>query len=302
MRIPRLKIFVLALVAAAGATATVALASPRQATDNRTAVQRAFDKTSKVASGRFSFTAKLSGGGVAGTGFAVSGTGAFDTKHQAATLSVNLGALSTLLGGATGGLAIPSTLEIVAVKNTVYVHVPALAAKVSPGAEWLKFDAKSAQKSLPKGVNPGQLKTDPKQALKVLNGAMSVHKVGSTTVRGTSTTHYTVSVDVTKVVTGLVPKAADRASTLKSLKAANVKTVSLDVYVDGSGMVRRVSGGLKKVKIDAGTPALSVLVSVDLYGFGQPVQVSAPPASKTADGSKVLSQLAGALGGSGTGG
>ena len=35
MRIPRLKIFVLALVAAVGATATVALAAPRQATDNR---------------------------------------------------------------------------------------------------------------------------------------------------------------------------------------------------------------------------------------------------------------------------
>ena len=300
MRIPRLKIFVLALVAAVGATATVALAAPRQATDNRAAVQRALDKTSKVASGRFAFSVKLAGGGV--SGFAVSGTGAFDTKHKAATVSVNLGALSTLLGGATGGLAIPSTLDVVALNNTVYVHIPALAAKVSPGAEWLKFDSKSVQKSLPKGVNPGQVTTDPKQALKVLNGAISVHKVGSTTVRGSSTTHYVVSVDATKVVTGLVPKAADRASTLKSLRAANVKTVSLDVYVDSSGLVRRVSGGLTKVKVGQGTPAVSATLSVDLFGFGHPVSVSAPPASKTADGSKVLSQLSGALGGGGTGG
>jgi hypothetical protein len=302
MRNPRLKIFVLALVAAVGATATVAVASPRRATDNRAAVQRAFDKTSNVASGSFSFTVKLAGGGVAGAGFAVSGTGAFDTKHKAATVSINLGALASVLGGATGGLAIPSTIDVVALNNTVYVHIPALAAKVSPGAEWLKFDSKSVQKSLPKSVNPGQVKTDPMQALKVLNGAISVHKVGSTTVRGSSTTHYVVSVDATKVVNGLVPKAADRASTLKSLRAANVKTVSLDVYVDSSGLVRRVSGGLKKVKVGQGTPAVSATLSVDLYDFGKPVSVSAPPASKTADGSKVLSQFAGALGRSGTGG
>ena len=300
MRIPRLKIFVLALVAAVCATATVALASPRQATDNRAAVQRAFDKTSKVASGRFSFTARLAGGGVAGAGFAVSGSGAFNTKHQIAAVTVNLGALSSLLGGATGGLAIPSKLDVVAVGNTLYVHIPSLASKASPGAEWLKFDSKSV-KSLPKSVNPGQVTTDPKQAMKVLTGSISVHKVGSTTVRGASTTHYVVAVDVTKVVNGLVPKAADRASTLKSLKAAGVKTVSVDVYVDGSGLVRRVSGNLKNVKVGKGTPAVTVAVSVDLYDFGQPVKVSAPPASKTADGSKVLSQLAGALG-SGTGG
>jgi hypothetical protein len=301
MRNPRLKIFVLALVAAVGATATVAVASPRRATDNRTTVQRAFDKTSKVASGQFAFTVRLGGGGLPGPGFAVSGTGAFDTKHKAATVSVNLGTLASLLGGATGGLALPSKLDIVAMNNTVYVHIPALAAKVSPGAEWLKFDSKSVQKALPKGTSPGQVTTDPKQALNVLKGSISVHKVGSTTVRGSSTTHYVVSVDVTKVVNGLVPKAADRASTLKSLRTAGIKTASLDVYVDGSGLVRRVSGGLKKVKVGKGTPAVSATLSVDLFGFGHPVHVSAPPASKTADGSKVLSQLSGTIGG-GTGG
>jgi hypothetical protein len=300
MRNRRLKILVLALVAAVGATATVAVASPRRATDNRAAVQRAFDKTSKVASGQFAFTARLSGGGVPGAGFGVAGSGAFDTKHKSASVSVNLGSLASLLGGATGGLALPSTLDVVVQNNTVYVHIPALAKKVSPGAEWLKFDSKSVQKSLPKGTNPGQVTTDPTKALKVLKGAISVHKVGSTTVRGSSTTHYVVTVDTTKVVTGLVPKASDRASTLKSLRTANIKTVSLDVYVDGSGLVRRVSGGLKKIKVQ-GSPAVSATFSVDLYGFGHPVHVSAPPASKTADGSKLLAQLAGSVGG-GTGG
>ena len=302
MRIPqlKLKILVLALVAVAGATATVALASPNRAADNRSDVQKALTKTSNVKSGQFAFTLKLAGGGV-GSGINISGAGGFDTQHQVAVFTVNLGALSQVLGGASGGVQIPQTLNVVSVKNTLYVRIPSVAAQIKPGAQWLKFDSASLSKSLPKGT-PSTTTTDPKQALKALNGSIVVHKSGSTTVRGTSTTHYVATVDVVKVVNGLVP-TKDRASTLKSLQSAGIKTVSLDVYVDGSGLVRRVSGGLKNLKVDKGTPAVSLLLSVDLYSFGHPVKATAPPAGKTADGAKLLEQLAAGLGGSGgTGG
>ena len=303
MRIPqlKLKILVLALVAVAGATATVALASPKRATDNRSDVQKALTKTSKVARGQFAFTVKLSGGG-ASAGFEISGAGAFDTKHQVAVFNVNLGALSQLLSGASGGAQIPQTLNVVAIKNTLYVRIPSVASQVKPGAQWLKFDSASVSKSLPKGVTPpATTTTDPKQALKVLNGSITVHKSGTATVRGSGTTHYIVTVDVTKVVKGLVP-AKDRSSTLKSLQTAGIKTLSLDVYVDRSGLVRRVSGDLKNLKVDKSTPPVSFALSVDLYGFGHPVKATAPPASKTADGAKLLEQLGGALGGGGGGG
>src|SRR5262249_4158860 len=100
MRIPqfKLKILVLAVVALAGATATVALASPNRAADNRSDVQKAITKTSKVKSGQFAFTFKLTGGGV-GSGISVSGAGAFDTQHKVAVFNVNLGALAQVLGG-----------------------------------------------------------------------------------------------------------------------------------------------------------------------------------------------------------
>jgi hypothetical protein len=300
MRIPRLRISLLAAVAVMGATAAVALATPNRAADNRGDVQKALTKTSKVTSGQVAFTFKLAGGGAGA--FSISGTGAFNTKHQVAVFDVNLGALSQALGGASGGAQIPQTLNVVAVKNTIYVRIPSVASQIKPGAQWLKFDSASVSKSLPGGVKPpASTTTDPKQALKVLKGSITVHKVGSTTVRGSSTSHYVASVDVTKVVNGLVP-AKDRASTLKSLKAAGIKTVSLDVYVDGSGLVRRVSGDLKNLKVEKGSPAVALAVSVDLYGFGHPVKATAPPASKTADGSKLLAQLAGGLGGSGGGG
>ena len=303
MRIPRLKlkILVLALVAVAGVTATVALASPNRAADNRGKIQKAFDKTSKVASGQFSFTFTLSGGGN-GSDIAVSGTGGFDTKHKVSVVNVNLGALSQLLAGASGGATIPQTLNVVAVKNTVYVRIPSVAAQIKKGAQWLKFDSASVQKSVSKNVKtPTTTTTDPKQALKVLTGSISVHKTGSKTVRGSSTTHYVVAVDITKVVNGLVD-AKDRASTLKSLKTAGIKSLNFDVFVDRSGLVRRIAGGLKNLKVQKGSPPLSLVLSADLFGFGHTVKATAPPASKTADGAKLLDQLAAGLGGSGIGG
>jgi hypothetical protein len=77
--------------------------------------------------------------------------------------------------------------------------------------------------------------------------------------------------------------------------------VNLHVYVDGSGLVRRVTSSLKGLKVQKGSPPVALALSVDLFGFGHTVKATAPAASKTADGSKLLEQIAAGLG-NGTGG
>ncbi len=298
MRIPSLKLGLTILgsaaVLAAGATAGVALGSPSRAAAG-SPIHQAFQKTAAVPSGHFSFTVVVTGTGTSKTAFAVSGSGAFDTKHQVSAITVNLGPLAGVLGGAVGGVAVPKSIDIVSVKNVVYVHLPAVASQVAPGKEWLRFDSKSIPASVTKGVNPSQI--NPQKALATLTASLSVHKVGSATVRGTSTTHYRVTVNTAKVIT-ILPKA-QQGSTLKTLKAAGITSVPIDVYVDGSGYVRRVSVSLSKIAVQKGSPPTAIKVSVDLYDFGHAVHVTAPPASKTADGSKVLAQLLAGLTGTG---
>jgi hypothetical protein len=289
-----------AAVLGAGATAGVALGSPSHAADNSSIVQHAIQKTSKVASGHFSFTAGITGEGTSTTGFSVGGAGGFDTKHQASTFTLNLGALASLLGGASGGASVPKSIDIVTLKSVVYVHIPSVASQLAKGKEWLKFDSTSLPKSVTKTVNPSQLsKINPQQALAKLTASLAVHKVGSATVHGSSTTQYRVLVDIAKVI-GILPKA-DQAAELKALKGANLKTLPIDVYIDGSGYVRRVVIALANLKVQAGTAPASIKVSIDLYDFGHSVNVTAPPASKTVDGAKLLAQLTAGLGG-GTGG
>ena len=277
---------------AAGATAGVALGSPSRAANNVTAVQQAIQKTSKVPSGHFSVAVAVTGGGTSTTGVSLGGTGGFDTKHQAGTFTLNLGALAGALGGATGGASVPKTIGIVAIKNVVYVHIPSLASQVTPGKEWLRFDSSSVPTSVTGGVKANQI--NPQKALATLTSSVSVHKLGSAKVRGSSTTHYQVVVDVAKLVT-ILPKA-QQATELKTLKTAGLKNFPIDVYIDGSGYVRRVAVSISSLKVQKGTAPTSIKLSVDLYDFGHPVHVSAPPASKTADGSKLLAQLFAGLG------
>jgi hypothetical protein len=299
MRIASLKLGLTILgsaaVLAAGATAGVALGSPSRAAGG-SPILPALAKTSKAASGHFAFTIAITGVGTSKAGFVVGGTGGFDTKHKVSTFTLNLGALSSVLGGATGGVSVPKTIDIVSINNVVYVHIPALASKVAPGKEWLRFDAASIPASVTKTVNPSQLsKLNPQQVLAQLTSSLSVHKVGSATVRGTPTTQYRVNVNVTKVI-GILPKA-QQAAELKALKTAGIKSVPIDIYVSAKGYVRRVSISLTNLKVQKGSAAAAVKVSVDLYDFNHAVHVTAPPASKTADGSKLLNQLFAGLGG-----
>jgi len=283
------------VLAVAGLTAAVALGAPTRASGpspSQQALQQAFTKTAKVPSGHFSFS--LAGGGA--SGYSLTGTGGFDTKHQAGTVSVNLGALAALLGGAAGGVTIPKNVDVVVLRNVVYVDLPGVAAQIRKGAEWLRFDSSSIPTSVSKGVDPSQLsKINPQQALAQLASAATVHRLGKATVRGTSTTHYQAIVDVARVV-AILPKA-DQATELQTLKTTGLKTLPVDVYVDGSGYVRRTTVSLAKLKVQAGSPLLSIKLSVDVYGFGAHVHVSAPPASTTADGSTLLSSIVSGLGG-----
>jgi hypothetical protein len=290
MRIPRLKLSIAVALAVVGVGAAVAVAAPVRSAGT-SPITQALNKTSKVTSGHLAFALTLSGGGISSSSaVAVTGTGGFDTKHQTSTFTLNLGALAGLLGGASGGAAIPGKLQVVALKNALYVHLPSVATQIKKGAEWVKFDASGIPASVTQGVKPSDLsKINPQKVLAQLTSSVSVHKLGTATVRGASTTHYRVSVNTAKVV-GILPKS-QQAAELKALKSMHLKTLPLDVYVDHSGYVRRVGVSLSNLKVQTGSAAVAIKLQVDLYDFGTHVTVSAPPASKTADGNKLLQQL-----------
>jgi hypothetical protein len=288
MRVHRLTLFLATLVAiAAGATAGVALGSR----SGSSPIEQAAAKSATAASLKFDFTLAIAGGGasIPGGKIALGGTGAVDVKHKAADFKLDLGSLAPLLGAATKGAQVPKSIELVVVNNVVYINFPALAKQLGAagkGKEWVKFDVSALPKSTTGGINPKAVgSVTPKQALAALQSALSVRKVGSDHYG----THYHADFNLSGLLT-LVPKA-QQASTRASLAKAGIKTIPIDVWVGKAGYLRRFVASLA-VKAQKGSPAVKLAITVNLHDYGAAVHVSAPPASKTVDGTKLLSSLA----------
>ena len=95
---------------------------------------------------------------------------------------------------------------------------------------------------------------DPAQLLQYLRSTSKVEKRGTATVRGVQTTHYVARIQP------------------KQLK----KTVPVDVWVDGQGLVRRLRVATQQVT-----------ATVDLFDFGD-VSIDVPSKSDTVDLSNML--------------
>ena len=289
----------LAAIVAAGGIAGTAAAKQ----SGGSPLQLAVAKTAAANSSQFAFTFSISGVTGLPTGggtIALTGTGGSDTKHKAAVIHLNLGALATTLGALTKGAKVPSTIDILVVRNVIYVHFPALAAQITPGKEWLKLDPKTLPTSTTGGANVGKISSSIDQAklLAALQSSVSVKPVGSAKVRGTPTTHYAGRLEVS-ALSSILP-ADQRAAFAKGLAQIGLKTIPFDVFVDRHHMIRRLGVHISDLKVQNAGTAISLNATIDLFGFGSKIKVVAPPASKTADAGKLLGSLAGGIGG-GTG-
>jgi hypothetical protein len=289
MRIPRLTLLLASLaVVATGATASIALGSRAGGSP----IQQAATLSGKASSVKFDFALSISGGGasIPGGKIAFGGSGVADTAHKSADIKLDLGSLAPLLQGATKGAAIPKTIELIVVGNVFYLNFPALAKQAgAPGKQWLKFDLTKLPKSATAGVDPKAVASvSPQKALAALQGALSVHKVGS----DSHGTHYHATLNLSALV-GLLPKAQQAASSA-ALGKAGIKTLPLDVWVGKAGYVARFVTSLA-VKAQKTSPAVAVTFTLNLHDYNHKVHVSPPPASQTADGTKLLSSLTAAL-------
>jgi hypothetical protein len=290
MRIPKLKLSLAVALVVAGLTSAVAIGAPAGSSP----IEAAAKKSSTASSVKFDFNLTLSGGGssIPGGKITLGGTGAVDSHHKTADFKLDLSSLAPLLQGATNGTQVPKSIEVITVSNAIYVNFPALAKQLgAPGKSWVKFDVSKLPKSATGGVNPtAATSVTPQQALSVLRGSLSVHKVGS----DSHGTHYHGSLNLSALV-GLVPKS-QQASMKASLTKAGITKLPFDAWVGKAGYLTRFVVSLS-VKATQGQPAVKIALGLNLHDYNHHVSIQAPPASQTVDGSKLLSSLAGLGGG-----
>ncbi len=208
--------------------------------------------------------------------------GAFDYAHSTGYLR-------------SAGRSGPLSQEVFLPRH-VYMKLPAGAGgPFAHGKTWVEINLTGGHMpgGLPFAASPFGTPADPSQILSSLEGvSSSVTQVGSATIRGVQTVHYRVMIDLAKALAEMGPKAGAGAF----MRALGGPLVPAQVWVDATGLVRRVSVTLTPRK-HSGVPAGAQFTEmVDFYDFGVPVHVSAPPASEVMSPSQASGGFSGSAG------
>jgi len=230
-----------------------------------TLIAQAATDTSALTTGQFAGSGSLTGS-MSGS---VSITGSFDRTAQAASVTATF-------GGAGDGTSFSSVF----IGGTAYVQTGSVS-MLGIDTPWLSLDvAKLADKLASDpgldglfpggGSSPG---SNPDSFLDVLRGVSgAVTTVGPEDVRGEPTTHYKADVLPSKALDQL---PADHQQALREMLGAELdQPIPVDVWIDGNGLVRKVSAS-RSIGTDG-----SVTGQFEFFDLGQPVSITAPPAGQ----------------------
>ncbi len=242
-------------------------------------------KTAKAGSARVALAVSATGKAAQAISITADGITDFATGDSDLTMH---------FGGAMGSM-FSGDLTVRSVDDVAYVQLPSglggILGGLTGGKQWISIDA-SDMAGASQGPVPGLGQSDPTQFLAYLETVSDdVKSVGTEKVRGVDTTHYTATLDLGKAVDqSEVP--AELRDALQKLLAKNggkAPTIQAEVWVDDAGRVRRLTMDLDLASfagLAGGTGSVGaapvVTVSIELYDFGVPVKLQAPPASDVA--------------------
>jgi hypothetical protein len=173
-----------------------------------------------------------------------------------------------------GGQSLPGGMREILTNRTIYLKMAVLSQELHK--PWVKISFSQLQKGT--GVNFSQLtqqvqSNNPLVQTRMLAAAKDVRKVGTQTIDGVSTTHYSGSYPVSAGLAKL--PASLRAAEQKGLQTLGIKTVRFNVWIDGQHQTRKIvvteTGSVETIK-----------VTMQVTGINHPVSVTLPPASQVA--------------------
>lgn len=174
----------------------------------------------------------------------------------------------------------------------LYMKMPFLTQLVTEDRPWLKLDLEAARRAgrpdLAQLVQLGQ--SDPTQLLELLHGATKdADDLGEAELRGASTTHYTMTLDLRRAIE---QASQDARSSVESLVARSGSVrLPADVWIDEQGRMRKMVY-VVRLASSGESSRDSMTVTMELYEFGIDVVVEAPPADQVVDLLALLDQPA----------
>jgi hypothetical protein len=172
------------------------------------------------------------------------------------------------------GQTVPGGIQEILLGDTIYMKMPALS-QMTGGKPWIKISLKEVGSKA--GISIDQLlqqaeQQNPADQTKLFTASKDVKQVGTETIDGVKTTHYTGTVSPSEMAGKLDSKLQAQFEGL--YKQLGVSSTAFDVWVDGDSLPRKM---VTKMTTKSGTMSTTILYR----DYGKPVSISAPPASLT---------------------
>lgn len=203
-------------------------------------VTQAARKTSQQSSEHMTIYATIQTGGRRST---VRGSGDFRNHPLVGRMRLDAGAVGA------GDI----TMDEIVSGRVAYLSSDGFFGELPPGTQWMAVDYATSSGA---GTAAAAGQT-PLEGLAQLRAAGAAKKIGDEDVDGVQTTHYSVTIDPSRIPA----KAARRAYR------------SVDVWIDGRGLVRQEMLAYSE---HAGGSRVSTSVKIGLSRFGRPVSVQVP--------------------------
>jgi hypothetical protein len=210
----------------------------------------------------------------------ITGSGAMSRNPLALDMTMSNPQFTQQLGTASVHMMMSGTV--------VYMNLGDKGAQQLGGKHWMKLDFASlgpSGKSLSDMMNKSNGQ-DPSAAVKLLTSSGDIKQVGTETVNGVQTTHYSGVVDMKKLAAQ--GYGGDANSSFKSIvdqaSQLGMTTETVDMWIDSRNLP-------VKVHETAGTNQGPIDITVDYSDFSNtPVTLTPPPATDTVDFAAMLKQ------------
>jgi len=264
-----------------------------EGTAGASALAKAASATGDVKTEKVKMTMAIQGIPTAGD-LSIEANGEFDNAAKQGHMTLDMGDVFGSLGE-DGGSSLPKgagTMEMVVDGTTIYLKSPLFSMSSDDGKPWQKVDAGTFSKD--GGALAGSAQSDPGAFLDFLKGAGGkVTEVGTEQVRGVETTHVKTDIDLKQLLDQAAGDQKDELrKQLEGLGAGDVDLPSIpaDAWIDGDGYVRKFSMAFDFSKLagsSSGAAAAELdgakmTMTVELYDFDQPVDITIPPAAQVA--------------------
>ncbi len=207
--------------------------------------------------------------------FEMVSTGAYDTGAQRMSMEMDTGGLLGRLAaaGEDAPVGLDEPTQIVVDGTTVYLRAPLLD-MLGGGGTWLSLSSEDLGTTAD-GLGLGAASFDPSKILESLRGVTGEPEVvGTEEVRGVDTTRYTATLDL---ATAVAEAPADQRDLVEAqLDQLGTAEIAVDVWVDGEGLARRLQVNMADVLGAAGAGDTSAVLTIELFDYGEPVDIQVP--------------------------